>query len=310
MGFMYFNKGEKIMKSILVITSSKDSIADYIMAIYAQKCLFFRFDLDRISDYNFQLNQYGWSIDNYKEFITDKSIDAIYYRKPIFPNYIKYSDSFQSSMRKDIDLIIKGITNAFEGKCLNKPEMIERAENKVYQMYLAQKIGFRTTESLITNSLRSFDKFYQEENSLIHSPLSVDRVDFSNYIGGRFYSLINSIGQFEGLEIKPIYFEKKIEEDYRVIANFISKKSYVARLDIEYSDGKNIKVSSLVLPKEIEEKCITFMEQLGLEFITFSFIVKNDKYYFLEISPNAQWLWLENEFGWGLSHKIVEYLCS
>lgn len=287
------------MKTVLIITSSQDSIVDYIIAIYSQKCYFFRLDLDRMCDYNFQLNQYGWSLDNYKEFVTDQTVDAIYYRKPIFPNFRKYDGYCQDLMKKDIDILIKGIANVFEGKCLSRPHIIECAENKVYQMYIAKKIGFNMPDSLITNSIRSMDGFCKEKNYVVKT-LSVGERETK---------------PLETLEASPAYFQQFIKEDYKVIANFICQKPYVARMEIVNKRNKKkeencIQYSHMNLPHLIEEKCLAYMKELNLQFATFNFIVENKEYYFIEVNPNGHWLKLENELGWDLSAEIIEYLCS
>ncbi|MHC1723938.1 MAG: hypothetical protein AB9836_12130 [Aminipila sp.] len=285
------------MKTVLVITSSHDILVDYIIAIYSQKCIFFRLDLDRMCDYNLQLNEYGWSIDNYREFVTDKTIDAIYYRKPIFPNFRKYDGYCQDLMKKDIEILIRGIANAFEGKCLSRPHIIECAENKVYQMYLAKKIGFSMPESLITNSPRCMDRFCAGKKCTAKS-LSVGNKPLGD------------------LEVSPAYFQQDIVKDYEVIVNFICDKSYVVRVDIEHNKIKKgivekyIKYTHMRLPDIIEEKCLNYMKAVNLQFCSFDFIVKNGEYYFLEVNPNAQWLGLENELGWDLSAEIIDYLCS
>lgn len=286
------------MKTVLVITSSNDSIVDYIIAIYSQKCYFFRLDLDRMCDYNFQLNQYGWIIDNYKEFVTDQTVDAIYYRKPVFPNFRKYDGYCQDLMKEDIDILIRGIANAFEGKCISRPHIMECAENKVYQMYIAKKIGFNMPDSLITNCIRSMNRFCKEKSCMVKT-LSVGRKETK---------------PLETLEVSPAYFQQSIIKDYGVIANFICQKPYVARMDIVSGENKGLKedyiqYSHMNLPDQINEKCLAYMKELNLQLGTFNFIVKDGEYYFIEVNPNAQWLKLEHEFGWDLSAEIIEYLC-
>ena len=39
-------------------------------------------------------------------------------------------------------------------------------------------------------------------------------------------------------------------------------------------------------------------------------LTPDDQYYFLEINPNGQWLWLEDKLGFPISDKIVEWLCQ
>lgn len=293
------------MKTVLVITSSKDRIADYMVSIYSQRCIFFRLDLDRICDYEIQINQYGWSIGNYREFVTDETIDAIYYSNPIYPDYRKYSLSFQESMKKDIDVIVKAITNDFSGKCLNRPELMERIENKIFQIYLAQKNHFIMPELLITNSTSCADKFCRED-FIVEAPLRNFQNDLSDYIGKKYYESNN----LEGVELRPIYIEKEIVGDFQVISNFICENSYSAKINkksINNQTNKKFEVSNIILPNYIEEKCLNFMKDTRLIFGTFNFIVKKDEYYFLEFNANAQWLWLENELEWDLSSKIIDY---
>ncbi|MBE6035692.1 MAG: hypothetical protein E7222_13495 [Clostridiales bacterium] len=302
------------MKTVLVITSSQDSIMDYIVAIYSKKCFFFRLDLDRMCDYSFQLNGNGWSIDNYREFITDKTVNAIYYRKPSFPDFRKYDGFCQDLMKKDIEVLIRGITDAFDGNCLSKPYIIEKAENKIYQMYLAEKYEMAMPDCLIANNRRCIERFCINKKSAVKS-LVVGRDSFSKYTKEQTSNFFNYNNCLDGLEVSPVYFQEYIEKDYMVTANFIGKKAYVARIDIEVGSNKKVneqkwRYSNMYLPKKVGERCLNFMKELGIEFGAFDFIVKNGTYYFLEFKPDAQWLGFENELGWDLSAELVEYLCS
>ena len=46
-----------------------------------------------------------------------------------------------------------------------------------------------------------------------------------------------------------------------------------------------------------------------LEFGAFDFIVTNDnQWYFLEVNPNGQWLWLEKILALDISEKIIDLL--
>ncbi len=301
------------MKTVLVITSSYDNVVDYLTTIYGDRCFFFRLDVDRLGDYSFQVNQYGWSIDNYRNFVTDQSVYSIYYRKPSFPNFRKYDSHSQQLMKKDIVGLIKGIVGTFEGKCLTKPYILEHAENKVYQMYLARKSGFMMPDSLVTNNSRCIRSFCEGKKSFI-KPLGMGKVSFSGYSYAKKANLIEYKEPIVGLEISPTYFQHAKQKDYEVKATYICGKYYTVRVDVDRTKkmGLNEEVlsySTMSLPNEVVEKCNLFMKNMNLRLGTFHFLVREEEFYFLDINPNGNWLRLENEFGWNLSADIIDYLC-
>lgn len=300
------------MKTVLIVTSSYDSIVDYLTSVYSGKCFFFRLDVDRLGDYNFQLNQYGWSLDNYREFVTNETVNSIYYRKPSFPNFKKYDGYSQSLMKKDVGTLIKGIVSSFNGPCLDNPQTLEFAENKVCQMYLAKRVGFAMPENFITNNKRGISRFCENKRCVI-KPLTADKISFSGYNHAKMTQLDEYTGPIEGLEVSPAYFQQLIEKDYEVKVYYICGRFYACKSETVKNercrfDEETVTYSDIVLPEGVKYKCNDFMEALGLKFGTLHFIVKDKEYYFLEINPNSDWIRPENEFGWSLSKDIIDYL--
>ena len=63
------------------------------------------------------------------------------------------------------------------------------------------------------------------------------------------------------------------------------------------------------IPVEIKEKCILLVKNLNLKFGAIDLIKdKNGNYIFLEINPNGQWAWIENETGLKISDSIINEL--
>jgi len=50
------------------------------------------------------------------------------------------------------------------------------------------------------------------------------------------------------------------------------------------------------------------MEELGLKFGAFDFIVNNGEYFFLEVNSNGQWGWLEKTLRLSISDAIIDFL--
>jgi glutathione synthase/RimK-type ligase-like ATP-grasp enzyme len=51
--------------------------------------------------------------------------------------------------------------------------------------------------------------------------------------------------------------------------------------------------------------------KLGLNFAAYDFIVTpNEEFYFLEVNPGGQWLWLEKKTGLEISKALAEYMIA
>ncbi|MNJ78669.1 hypothetical protein D3C77_764810 [compost metagenome] len=50
------------------------------------------------------------------------------------------------------------------------------------------------------------------------------------------------------------------------------------------------------------------MKSLQIDFGAFDFIKSGDDFYFLEVNPNGQWLWLEVNLGISNSSSIIQLL--
>ena len=94
----------------------------------------------------------------------------------------------------------------------------------------------------------------------------------------------------------------------------IGDRAFAVRID---SDDKldwrknyaGLRYSIIECPQIIMKQCFQLMEDFGLKFGAFDFIVnKSDEWIFLEINPNGQWLWLEKELDIPISQGIIQYL--
>ena len=63
------------------------------------------------------------------------------------------------------------------------------------------------------------------------------------------------------------------------------------------------------VPDKIKGMCLNILKLFDLHFGAFDFIVTSKgEWYFLEINPNGQWLWLEEALNLDISKRIVELL--
>lgn len=301
------------MKKILIVTSSFDVTVNYFINKFKDRASFFRFNIDKLE--NYQINVINGAIEiSYKNNLVNfNELDAIYYRKPMMPNLSEYGSDFHQLMRKDIETLLFGLVESFEGKCLSKPITLKKAENKVYQAYLAKKIGFNIPNFLITNNEKIGNDFIKREISII-KPLSLGKYYTQNSVGIIHTNLIDCSKKIENINLSPIYLQKYIEKDYEIRVTVVNENFFPVKIECKDSidwrkmDDQVVNYSLIEISEELKEKCLELMKILDIKFGAFDFLVKESNTYFLEVNPNGQWLWLEEKFNLEISESIFRYL--
>ncbi|MBZ9625614.1 hypothetical protein G9F71_022555 [Clostridium sp. FP2] len=303
------------MKKILIITSSVDLTVDYVINKYNQHALFYRFNTDYFQDYEIIVgNQEGWIIKNKYWIINEGEIDAIYYRKPVFPKLDEYNSMYHNMMYKEILTAIIGIIEVFKGRCLTKPSILRNAENKIVQMSIAREIGFRLPQSCITNSPNEARKFYNSNISIV-KPISVGKVISGDKIEYIQTNMVDEDFNIEDIRLSPCYFQQYIKKDFEVRVTVINSIFYTVKIDssdkVDWRKTSSNNIYNIIeLPGEIKEQCSRMLRIMGLDFGAFDFIVSNNEYYFLEVNPNGQWYWLEDILHLDISKSVFEYLAG
>jgi len=301
-------------KSILIITSSIDCTVDLIIQRFNKNVNFFRINVDNFSNYKISVGQkYSiWEITDLQNNITiNKSeIGSIYYRKPMFPDLSEYEPEYHMMIQRDIIGLINGIVDSFEGKVLSKPCLLRESENKTNQLIYAINHNWKTPNSFIGN-----DSDKQLDFSSIRSiikPLTTGKVDTKN--GCELYQTNYFNYKVNTISLTPIYLQTYITKLYEVRITIINTTFYTVRIDTKdkldwRADYKNHKYSIIECPKKIQKQCLAMLKNYNLRFGAFDYIVTpENKWIFLELNPNGQWLWLEEALNLDISEQIINYL--
>lgn len=301
------------MKTILVITSSMDYTVDYIIDKNKERCNFFRFNTDMFSEYAISFTNSGFTIKSKINEVISEGIKSVYYRKPTLPDLNDYDNKYKGMMMKDILHVIEGLVEQLDCKILTSPYILRKAENKAYQMNVAKRIGFTIPEYFITNSPNMVKEFINDNRIYIIKPLSVGRIISDDKAIFFQTNTLDVVSEFHNIELSPIFIQEYIEKDYEIRLTVIEDDFYPVMINstnaIDWRKEDSINRYSLVeIPKKVKEMCQLLMQELELSFGAFDFIVHKEVFYFLEVNPNGQWLWLESELDLDISKKIVKCL--
>jgi len=298
----------------LIITHSKDKTVDYMENILNMNLRIFRFNLDELSSYNICIENSETKISKVNNCIYSKDIKSIYYRKTKFPNIHGYDQLYHSFMYKEMLMTINGLAEYLGDICLTRPSILSRAENKILQMHIADQIGLVQPSSLITNDSKKANDFLNTVPSII-KPIASGKIKNKDGNWGFLQTNFLQKGTIvDNIENSPSYFQEylnKSEGEYRiVICGFeIYAVQIISSNEVDWRKKGSANEYKIVdLPNEIIEKCLKLMKILNIDFGAFDFIKRNGEFYFLEVNPNGEWLWLELNLGIRISHSITNYL--
>jgi glutathione synthase/RimK-type ligase-like ATP-grasp enzyme len=301
------------MKCLMAITHSKDKTVDYLMHKYKSRVKWFRLNADLLDTYDITMTVNGLIIRCSEYEVADNQIDSVLYRKIVYPELAQYYSEYIPLLQRDILSFVEGIAETLGSTCLSRPSLLRRAENKLVQLNEAKIAGFSIPHSLITNSSNEATNFTITYPSVI-KPLSTGVVRNSLVNGIIQTNLVDLNRPIEHLGSSPSYFQeykKKDDGEYRV--TFVGRDYVAVRIDsnhsVDWRKREAINKYEVVdLPYSLIKKCYDLMDRLGIAFGAFDFIRTGMDYYFLEVNPNGQWLWLEQELKTPISELIISYL--
>jgi len=294
---------------IFIVTSSYDTTVDFLVKKYNSKYNIIRLNLDKLEKYKISITNNYIYYEDYEAnlFIKDlfKCIKSIYFRKIFLPSLEDYEQKYRNYMQKEIYNFIIGFVDSFEGKVLSKPTFLRLIENKIYQLYLAEKLGFTCPNSIISNDTNFINKKITPFK-WIAKPLSTGKITDEKHI---LTNVINN--KINNVELSPTYFQEKIESDYELRITYINNKFYTVKIisnTVDWRNNINATFELIETPKIVFDECMKFIRYTNLKFGAFDYMVKDKIYYFLECNPNGQWLWLEIKLDLDISKNIMEYL--
>jgi hypothetical protein len=308
-----------IYPEVLLISNRFDFSTDFIaIELASQGVSFIRINRDELKDYSIVFDPVKPEIlgkyNDYSFTISIEYLKSIYYRAPTF-----LRDIFQNDLSEEEQLIrtqwaafVRSLCVFEKVKWLNNPTNIYKAEIKSYQLFIANKLGMRIPETIVSNVTLSSDFEFQ----------AIKSIDTA---------IVNN-GENEGFVYTEIYKKGELEE-VKYTSPFFIQQGLVPKIDIRVTvvedkvvaikitsdkeideDWRRYKddliYSTFELPQEIHDFCVNYTKILNLNFGAIDLILHNNEYYFIEINPTGEWSWLQKNTGYTFDKLIVNSLIN
>lgn len=201
---------------------------------------------------------------------------------------------------------------------------IERAEDKLLQLETATRLGFSIPATLFTSDPHRAQEFVKKQQACVVKPQQVrpliDANDECRIMMTTRLPDINDV-DFSGLRYSPMIFQQYVSgRSLRVTV--VGDQVFPAEViptdadpavsyDWRRSANKDIRPYD-DFPSKLADLCVTMTRQLGLRFGAFDFIhdVEGGDFWFLEVNPNGQWGFVEDQTKQPIAKAVANLLAS
>lgn len=256
-----------------------------------------------------------------------KGIKSVWYRKPYIPERedlnvpVTHKDYAYTAVRKHIVDLYGMFQDAF---WLSDYFVMLKAEIKPRQLELAARLGFNVPKTLSTSSSTAATAFLKEVGDAVTKSMATTLPIVNNKVQ-YFYTTKIAAGDsvdLSGLHVGPAIFQKTIDVEKGLRITIVDNKVFAAAVrDKNHKDhpaiidwrrayvGGELRFEAFDLPKSLQRQCLALTKALNLRFGAIDLLLdKNGTYWFLEINPNGQWAFIEEDTGHPIGKAVADLL--
>ncbi len=308
---------------ILLVTNRRDVTTDFVVAALRRTgAHFVRLNTeDLLRSWMVTWRTSGWyARDDGGRAVDSNAVQAVYYRRPQAPHPLDGTASDAGPfVVRECSAMLHGMLAHLQCLWISNPDAIERAEDKLLQLRVADTIGFVTPKTLVTNAPEDARAFVSLVGDAIVKPLSSGHLaDEPARIS--FTDRVDPMDALEDIALVPHLLQERITKVADVRVTVVNDRIFACRIDsqrfaetaLDWRTATlfNLRLDHAIieLPRDVKDQCVQLVRALGLRFGAIDLIQRPDGFTFLEINANGQWAWIEQRTGASISVAIAEAL--
>ncbi len=268
----------------------------------------------------------------YQEKIVDlRSISCIWNRRPHKPEIDpRVTDEAirtwaQEEAAQALEILWSLLTDRI---WMNPPDINKKLDfNKWLQMVAASEVGFVTPSSLLTNIPAAALQFWEANckeaayKAIKHEVIRYHAKRPAMITTKRLTHTDMTDANLARIAITPVFLQRYIHKEKELRITVVGDRVFTCEINSQQSPqtaedwrahifgGNSPPLKIFELPHNIETKCLLLISRLNLLFGCIDMIVTpEDEYVFLEVNPNGQWAWVEQQTGLPISREIANWL--
>lgn len=204
---------------------------------------------------------------------------------------------------------------------LGFPFFSSKDPTKAHQIKIAQDVGLKTPDTIITNSKKKLKEFASKYDQIISKNIG----EISSVFYYKLFMTYTCLITPEFIEQLPdqfflSLFQEAIEKDFEIRVFYLdgslysmaifSNKDAQTKIDFRmYNGEKPNRVVPFRLPPDLERKIVEFMKRINLTTGSLDLIFSDTgEYYFLEVNPVGQFGMVSFPCNYNLEKLVAQYL--
>lgn len=314
--------------TVAIVTATTDLGADRVVSkLRGHSVNVFRLNTDRLPvEAHVELEVSGlWWADDGPHAVRCDEIKSVWLRKIRFRGTAETSDpDLHAYVCRESNAALRAFLASIPANAawMSPISDIDRAELKPVQLAAARALGLSTPRSVTSSRpdmIRAFAR--SVSGRVIGKPLRSGYLRTRRGDFGIFTERLDEtdLGMLDEALPCPIIVQEEIEKAFDVRVTVVGDRFFAAAIDsqtdpdaqVDWRRTRNPLLPHYTheLPSEVAAKCIVLLRRLGLAYGAIDFALTGDgAYFFLEVNPNGEWLWIEDQLGLPISDEIASWL--
>jgi glutathione synthase/RimK-type ligase-like ATP-grasp enzyme len=314
---------------ILIVTNRRDHTADFgVLEMQRRGVPYFRFNTEDFphaarSTIRFDGTGNAGHLTTSRGTVRFDDVQSVWFRRPVMP---KPADRIVDPSARHFSCVeslayMEGLWKVLDCFWVSRPDRVRTAESKLLQLKVAHQLGFSIPRTLVTSDPDEARDFLAATNKVVYKPLTQGRLEYEEGAMLVFTNVVRDLhaSELERVKYAPCLFQEYVPKRFEVRVTVFGTKVFATEIhsqateeakdDWRRSPARALPHRAHTLPHKIEAKSVRLVETLGLAFGAIDMVLTpQGDYVFLEINPNGQWAWIEQQTGQPMSRSLVDLL--
>lgn len=321
---------------MLVITNDHDEHADAVIEELDRRAVpVFRFhpdDFTHAAAVSMEIcnGRIDGEIRNARQRVAFHDVCAAWYRRsralfaPL-PSLNLLQGDLENFLGVQASATLTGLFAGLQTMWVGQPFKLRRAEVKALQLAEAGKAGLATPATLISNDPERAAVFVDAlgDADCAVKPLIATRVDGEEGARLPLTTILPRGHTLDSVALSPNIFQPYVEKAFELRCVVMGDQIFTAKLDSQAHEStrtdwragavefEDVEYELFDLPERVQAGLHRLMRSFEINFASIDLIVTPEgEFVFLDLNPNGQWLWLEEELGLPLVAGMADLLTT
>ena len=250
-------------------------------------------------------------------------IRSVWYRRPGFPQAdAKIVDKAQREwVQGEAFHFLMGLWQTMD--CLwipAKPLSSIVSENKLVQLQNAARLGFSVPRTKVTNQPEQLLDLYTDTGgNLVTKVVRKGGVHAGGKPAAAYTHVLRrrDVPGYRSIRLAPLIIQEYVPKSLELRVTVVGSRVFAAAIHSQddrrsrhdWRRGSNFnktRYTAYELPRSVSERCVRLVRELGLTFGAIDLILTpRQEFFFIEINPNGQWLWIQDLTGLAIDEAIA-----